>query len=868
MSLQRLIDYVLCSFHLKPDGMFLSDKVRRTTPIRRANGLLLLDDGNRSQCFTVQHSIRSVDEQQRGRLQFTHQRLGHPPFSTLQRLFPSLCMGLDLHTVVCEACQLAKHHRASFHLSPSHTSTPLYRIHSDIWGPTPQSSLKGQRYFLIFVDEASRYKWTDLLTAKSEVASTVRHFLAMIHTQFRRDIQCFRDFVNADLASYFDERGILHETSCVATPEQNGMAERRIGYVTSTARTLLLNYHVLWTYWGEAILTSTHLVNRLPSQQLAFTSPIDRMHAAFPDIPLRTGLLPRIFGCTAYVHDPSASLTKLDARALRCVFVEYSSLQKGYKCYHPPSRRFFISANVTFAEYESFFGARSSSSCLPLDEAPLASPLEPLPSVEPIAPSTSSPPPDPSPLNSFSPPEPSSVLPSFLPSSPNASPVSPSDEMAPSHPGEVPSSSPGDSLASASPLPSPSPSPAESSSSPTTPPLSSPDDDDHLGWPIALRKGVRQCTRTPLYPLSHYLSFNRLSTPYQLFLTHIESDSIPHRLADDITSPLWKAEMDEEMQSLLKNQTWEIDPLPFGKKAVGCKWVHTKKHHANGTLECYKSRLVAQGFTQSYGVDYFETSAPWRRWRQYIFLSLLRPIFGGLSFSWTSRMPSFTSSIFVSQQKYTVDLLKLTGMADCAPVRTPIDPRYFLGLEVAYSSSSIFVSQQKYTVDLTGMADCAPVRTPIDPNVKLGTGEYSPPVNHYQYQQLVGKLLYLTHTRPDISFDVHLLSQFMHAPHEIHRQAAHWVLAYLKGCPGKGLRFSPTTDETVRVYTDADFAGSIVDCRSTTGYCIFLFDSLVTWKSSKRDKVSRSSAEAEYRALADGASEVQWVHGILSDLRV
>ena len=204
----------------------------------------------------------------------------------------------------------------------------------------------------------------------------------MIHTQFGRGIQRFcsdnaRDFVNSDLASYFAEHGILHETSCVATPEHNGMAERRISYVTSMAQTLLPNYHVPWTYWGEANLTSTHLVNRLPSQQLAFTSPIDRMHAAFLDIPLRTGLLPRIFGYTAYVHDPSASLTKLDARALCCVFVGYSSLQKGYKCYHPPSRR-FISANVTFAEYESFFGARSSSSCLPLDEAPLALlPVEP-----------------------------------------------------------------------------------------------------------------------------------------------------------------------------------------------------------------------------------------------------------------------------------------------------------------------------------------------------------------------------------------------------------------------------------------------------------------------------------------------------------
>ena len=123
-------------------------------------------------------------------------------------------------------------------------------------------------------------------------------------------------------------------------------------------------------------------------------------------------------------------------------------------------------------------------------------------------------------------------------------------------------------------------------------------------------------------------------------------------------------------------------------------------------------------------------------------------------------------------------------------------------------------------------------------------------MNHHHYQQLVGKLLYLMHTWPDINFSVNLLNQFMHVSHEIHRQEANRVLAYLKGGLEKGLMFPRSSDLTVKVYTDVDFARSVVDCRSKTGYFTFVFGSLVTWKSSKQDKVSHSSAEVKHSATA------------------
>jgi hypothetical protein len=115
--------------------------------------------------------------------------------------------------------------------------------------------------------------------------------------------------------------------------------------------------------------------------------------------------------------------------------------------------------------------------------------------------------------------------------------------------------------------------------------------------------------------------------------------------------------------------------------------------------------------------------------------------------------------------------------------------KYFLGIEVAHSRKGIFISQQKYITDLlqeTGKTACKPACTPIDPNVKLGNAEEDIAVNKEMYQRLVGKLIYLSHTRPDVAFAVSLVSQFMHQPKEIHLQAALRIVQYLKGTQVEG----------------------------------------------------------------------------------
>ena len=108
-------------------------------------------------------------------------------------------------------------------------------------------------------------------------------------------------------------------------------------------------------FWGETVLTAAHLINRLFSRILGFKSPMDILSTFYPNLHTTNNLVPRIFGCVAFVHVHNQNRGKLDPRALKCVFVGYSSTQKGYKCYHPPSKRFYVSVDVTFHEQESYF---------------------------------------------------------------------------------------------------------------------------------------------------------------------------------------------------------------------------------------------------------------------------------------------------------------------------------------------------------------------------------------------------------------------------------------------------------------------------------------------------------------------------------
>ncbi|KAF5779215.1 putative RNA-directed DNA polymerase [Helianthus annuus] len=200
--------------------------------------------------------------------------------------------------------------------------------------------------------------------------------------------------------------------------------------------------------------------------------------------------------------------------------------------------------------------------------------------------------------------------------------------------------------------------------------------------------------------------------------------------------------------------------------------------------------------------------------------------------------------------------------------------KYFLGIEVLYDKKSVCLSQRKYCLELLnefGYLGCKPISTPIEKSY-LVTSKIDKNQQLLKsvtgFQKLIGKLIYLSLTRPDISYTIQFLSQFMHSPKEVHLNLALRLLRYLKQSPGKGLSFKKSVKLDLYGFADSDWAKCLSTQKSVTGFCIFLGECLVSWKSKKQSTVSRSTVEAEYRAMCSATCELMWLKNLLSELSV
>ncbi|CAL8998283.1 unnamed protein product [Prunus brigantina] len=731
------------------------------------------------------------------------------------------------------------------------STVPFAIVHSDVWGPAPISTPSGARWFVTFIDDCTQ------------------------------------------------AHGIEHQRTCPYTPQQNGVAERKNRHLLEVVRASLFDAQMPRFFWGEAVCSAVYLINRVPSSVLNFQTPLQAL-LQFCALHSTPNLEPRVFGCVTFVHLYTHQRNKLEPRALKCVFIGYAQHQKGYRCYHPPTQKLYITMDVVFREEEMYFSGGVQAQTSP-DTADDQFDLEEFVTLESLCHPT---------------------VQDALTDSSDTTPETMHE-----------------SLDDRSRL----------VLSPTTQSPDDPSNEIHLQpyqLPVRKNRGIPkiQYEADPKakvkYPISNHVSTHRLSAPHAMLIKQLDSLSTPSSVEEALIDPNWKQAMNDEMQALQKNSTWELVPLPSGKRTVGCRWIYTIKLKANGSIERYKARLVAKGYTQRYGVDYQETFAPVAKintvrilislaanldWPLHQFdvknaflhgdleeevymdpphgcklsseskhhVCKLKKSLYGLKQSpraWFGRLTksmrafgykqsNFDHTLFLKhkENKITalivyVDDMIVTG--DDPDERKALQEylskefemkdlgtlKYFLGIEVSRSHQGIFLSQRKYVMNLlteTRMMGCKPVNTPMEENHKLGECTDHKPTNKEQYQRLVGRLIYLSHTRPDIAYAVSVVSQFMHSPSEVHRDAVNRILRYLKSTPGKGLMYSKQGHLDVIGYTDADWAGSQTDRRSTSGYFTFVGGNLVTWRSKKQNVVARSSAEAEYRVQHDRTKHVE-----------
>uniref|UniRef100_A0A2N9G7D2 Integrase catalytic domain-containing protein n=1 Tax=Fagus sylvatica TaxID=28930 RepID=A0A2N9G7D2_FAGSY len=744
----------------------------------------------------------------------------------------------------------------SFNNSDSFSHASFDLIHSDIWGPSPTATVGGSKYFVIFVDDFSRYTWIYLMHNRSELSQIYRTFAQMISTQFSKTIKIFRtdnamEYRDSQFLDFIHTQGTIIQRSCAGTSQQNGRAERKHRHILDSVRAFLISASCPERFWGEAALTAVYTINRLPSSALQNVTPFERLYGT----PASYSSL-RVFGCACFVLLQPHEHSKLEPRSRLCCFLGYGIEHKGYRCWDPISQRLRISRHVVFWEHTMFNSLSKFTTCsTPSFFTNPSLPLFPIsPADSPTSPQEPAPPVDP------------------VTDQPPLLPLRRSDRVRapPAHLRDYSCFSAVLSLHE-----------PHTYREACTNPL----------WQQAMTEELQALEKThtwDLVDLPHGKSAIGCKWVYKI---KTKSDGSIERYKARLVAKGYAQEYGIDYEETFAPVARITSVRSLLAIAAVHQWplfqMDVKNVFLNGDLTEEVYMQAPPGYSDCpdkvcllrralYGLK----QAP-RAW-----FAKFSSIVHQFGFSSSSH----DTALFIRRSDKGMILLLLyvddmiitgddhSGISDFKlflhqqfEMKDLGHLSYFLGLEVSSDSTGYYLSQAKYASDLlsrAGLTDTKVVSTPLEMNARLTPLDGTPLSDATLYRQLVGSLVYLTVTRPDIAHAVHLVSQFLSAPHSTHYAAVLHILRYIKGTMFHGLHFSAHSTLDLCAYSDADWAGDPTDRRSTTGFCFFLGDSLISWRSKKQHIVSRSSTEAEYRALADTTSELLALRWLLEDMGV
>ena len=519
-------------------------------------------------------------------IKLAHRRLGHlhkegikktEPLVTSLSINPAEAKSDQAEDQVCDACAMGKAHRLPFPKAASRREDEVMGlIHSDLSGKLRVRTRHGYRYYMTFVDDYSRYCVVRLLKKKSDATAAVKEFYTTYTKKTGKPMKILRsdgggEYIDGELKKWLKKKGVEVQKTAPHTPEQNGVPERKNKTLMEMARTMLIDAGLSMSYWGEAILAANYIRNRVYSRScVAKHTPFEAFMKYKPNLSMM-----RVFGCLAYAHIDKKLRHKLQAKARRCVFLGYSEETKGWKLLDLDSKRMFVCRDVQFNETVYPKKEKPSKSTRRLhddkdndndnndndnddlycddddsdvDESPVMS--------MPISDDHD----DVGDNNDDLSENDRSMEPIMEESEPEEEQEQIEDES------EVES------------------------------------EDDRIPAP---RRSSRRATMS-LDAVEAIANARRTteSIPDDP-LTYKEAMSRPDRAR-------WQQAMNEEIKSLLLNKTWTevTDRSRLQKKPITAKWVFKIKRKADGTVERYKARLVARGYTQQKGIDFRETFAP------------------------------------------------------------------------------------------------------------------------------------------------------------------------------------------------------------------------------------------------------------------
>lgn len=825
-----------------------------------------------------------------------HCRYGHLSYKGLKILqSKNMVHGLPKFDVAkkkeCVDCLIGKQHRNSFPKKSNwRAKQRLELVHADLCRPITPESNSGKRYILCFIDDFSRRAWTFYLKNKADTFSSFAVFKRNVEKETGLSIKCLRtdrggEFNSNEFNDFCKENGIKRQLTAAYSPQQNGVAERKNRTVLNMVRSMLSEKKMPKTFWPEAVNWTTFVLNRCPTSAMKDMTPQEAWSGEKPSVEFF-----RVFGCIAFVHVPEARRTKLENRSVPCVLLGVSEESKAYRLYNPITKKIVISRDVVFEENKEWDWDTSYEQQV-LIELEWGEDQGDTDEIEDEASDSDEEFEDQEVVNSGGGTLNSSEAEENVENSPMGYETPEArEERERGPPAWLSDYTPGSGLSGSevSDLELQANMALVMSDDPTN-------FEDAVGskkWRKAMDAEIESIEKNNTWKLVKLPPGAKRIGVKWVFKTKYneigEIDKYKARLVakgysqregvdfTEVYAPVARMDTIRVMLALAAQRGWIVYQLDVKSAFLHGELVedvyveqplgYEKKGEEN---KVYKLQKALYGLKQAPRAWFSRIDAYFNK-EGFQKCGSEQTLFSKIGNEGKILLVSiyvddliYTSNDDVMLEEFKISMMKEFEMTDLRKLR------FFLGLEVLQRDDGIFVCQRQYVMEVLrrfGMEESNEVKSPIVPGCKLSKDEGGELVNETYYKQIVGSLMYLTASRPDLMFVVSLLSRFMSQPTEMHFQLAKRVMRYLKGTTSYGIFYKKQEHEELVAFTDSDYAGDLDDRKSTSGYVFLIGGSAVSWASKKQPIVTLSTTEAEYVAATSCAQQAIWLKQVLEEM--